>query len=222
MAIIRSRGRRQRLGGLHQSGRRAIRRLPVCGFFQRFRLRTNAKGSPHVSVIPIAYAQSNFELRANCWSPRSTRDPRQARHRAVTDTNVLNARSSSSRRMVLLCAMRSTTCPDAGLGVGIPRSGGAEGVVGKNYCYQTGANANLFFEGRRFNPFISAGGSNHMDDFNINLAFDRRAARLRRRLQFGSGFNSALPIGYRPVPERHAAMGQPRGRRHPAMVPDGR
>jgi hypothetical protein len=26
--------------------------------------------------------------------------------------------------------------------------------------YQTGAGANLFFEGRNFNPFISAGGTN--------------------------------------------------------------
>ena len=34
------------------------------------------------------------------------------------------------------------------------------GVIGKNYCYRTGAGANLFFEGRYFNPFMNAGGSN--------------------------------------------------------------
>jgi gluconate 2-dehydrogenase alpha chain len=45
------------------------------------------------------------------------------------------------------------------------------GVIGKNYCYQTGTTATLFFEGRYFVPFMNAGGSNAtIDDFNINRA----------------------------------------------------
>ena len=50
-------------------------------------------------------------------------------------------------------------------------------MIGKNYCYQTGAAATLFFEGRIFNPFMAAGGfSATMDDFNTN--WDSTARKL--------------------------------------------
>ena len=75
------------------------------------------------------------------------------------------------------------------------------GVVGKNYCYQTGVGTTLFFEGRHFNPFMSAGGSNAtIDDFNINWGFDRGPHGFVGAYNVGGGFNTALPIGYRPVP----------------------
>ncbi len=75
------------------------------------------------------------------------------------------------------------------------------GVIGKNYCYQNGVGATLFFEGKYFNPFISAGGSNvTIDDFNINWSFDRGPHGFIGGYNVAGGFNSALPIGYRPVP----------------------
>src|SRR5436305_1707840 len=71
----------------------------------------------------------------------------------------------------------------------------------KNACYQTGANATLFFEGRHFNPFMSAGGSNAtIDDFNINWSFDRGPHNFVGAYNVSGGFNTVLPIGYRPVP----------------------
>ena len=74
-------------------------------------------------------------------------------------------------------------------------------MVGKNYCYQNGVGATLFFEGKYFNPFISAGGSNAtIDDFNINWGFDRGPHGFIGGYNVAGGFNSALPIGYRPVP----------------------
>jgi gluconate 2-dehydrogenase alpha chain len=75
------------------------------------------------------------------------------------------------------------------------------GVIGKNYCYQTGANATLFFEGKYFNPFMNAGGSNAtIDDFNTNWDFDRAPHDFLGGYNVSGGFNTALPIGYRPVP----------------------
>ena len=50
-------------------------------------------------------------------------------------------------------------------------------------------------------PFISAGGSNWtIDDFNINWNFDRGPHGFVGGYNVAGGFNSALPIGYRPVP----------------------
>ena len=76
-----------------------------------------------------------------------------------------------------------------------------KGVIGKNYCYQTGAGATLFFEGKYFNPFMNAGGSNAtIDDFNVNWAFDRAPHNFVGAYNVAGGFNTVLPIGYRPVP----------------------
>src|SRR3982075_3391691 len=38
-----------------------------CGFCQRFGCEANAKGSPHMTVIPIAMRNPNFELRTHSW-----------------------------------------------------------------------------------------------------------------------------------------------------------
>jgi len=105
--------------------------------------------------------------------------------------------------MVLLCAYAINNVHLMLLsGVGEPYDPVAQkGVVGKNYCYQTGAGATLFFEGRYFNPFMNAGGSNAtIDDFNINWAFDRGQHGFVGGYNVAGGFNTVLPIGYRPVP----------------------
>jgi gluconate 2-dehydrogenase alpha chain len=48
---------------------------------------------------------------------------------------------------------------------------------------------------------MNAGGSNAtIDDFNINWNFDRGPHRFVGGYNVAGGFNTALPIGYRPVP----------------------
>ena len=83
-----------------------------------------------------------------------------------------------------------------------------KGVIGKNYATRAAPASTLFFEDKAFNPFIATGGSDvTIDDFHTNWTFDRGphgfvgGLHRRRRLRHGR------PIGYRPVPPRHAAMG---------------
>ena len=48
---------------------------------------------------------------------------------------------------------------------------------------------------------MNAGGTNTtIDDFNINWAFDRAPHGFVGGYNVAAGFNTALPIGYRPVP----------------------
>jgi gluconate 2-dehydrogenase alpha chain len=175
-----------------------------CGYCQRFGCEANAKGSPHMTVIPIAMRNPNFELRTHSWVTKVLKDSDGKRVTGVTYTNVLNGEEfEQPAGMVLLCAYAINNVHLMLLsGIGAPYDPTAQaGVVGKNYCYQTGVNAQLFFEGRHFNPFMSAGGSNTtMDDFNINWEFDRGPHGFVGGYNVGSGFNTALPIGYRPVP----------------------
>jgi gluconate 2-dehydrogenase alpha chain len=175
-----------------------------CGYCQRFGCEANAKGSPQITVIPIALRNPNFELRTHSWVTKVLKDSDGKRVTGVTYTNVLNGEEfEQPAGMVLLCAYAINNVHLMLLsGTGQPYDpAGQTGVVGRNYCYQTGVGATLFFEGRHFNPFMSAGGSNAtIDDFNINWGFDRGPHGFVGAYNVGSGFNTALPIGYRPVP----------------------
>ena len=175
-----------------------------CGYCQRFGCEANAKGTPLQSVIPIAMRNPNFELRTHSWVTKVLKDSDGKRVTGVTYTNVLNGEEfEQPAGMVLLCAYAINNVHLMLLsGIGQPYDPVTQtGVVGKNYCYQNGVTARLFFEGKYFNSFISAGGSNWtIDDFNINWNFDRGPHGFVGGYNVGGGFNSALPIGYRPVP----------------------
>jgi gluconate 2-dehydrogenase alpha chain len=175
-----------------------------CGFCQRFGCEANAKGSPHMTVIPIAMRNPNFELRTHSWVTKVLKDPGGKRVSGVTYTNVLNGEEfEQPASMVLLCAYAINNVHLMLLsGLSQPYDPVAQtGVVGKNYCYQTGAGARLFFEGRNFNPFMAAGGSSATcDDFNQNWEFDRGPHGYLGGFTVAAGVNTALPIGYRPVP----------------------
>jgi gluconate 2-dehydrogenase alpha chain len=175
-----------------------------CGYCQRFGCEANAKGSPHVAVIPAALANPNVELRTHSWVTKVNKDSDGKRVTGVTYVNVLNGEEfEQPAGIVLLCAYAINNVHLMLLsGIGEAYDPVAQkGVIGKNYCYQTGAGATLFFEGRHFNPFMNAGGSNvTIDDFNINWAFDRGPHGFVGGYNVGAGFNTVLPIGYRPVP----------------------
>ena len=175
-----------------------------CGFCQRFGCEANAKGSPHMTVIPIAMRNPNFELRTHAWVTKVMKDSTGKKVTGVAYTNVANGEEfEQPAGLVVLSAYAINNVHLMLLSqIGQPYDPATQkGVVGKNYCYQNGAGATLFFEGRNFNPFISAGGSSStMDDFNINLNFDRAKAGFIGGYSVGGGFNTALPLGYRPVP----------------------
>ena len=175
-----------------------------CGFCQRFGCEANAKGSPHMTVIPIAMRNPNFELRTHAWVTKVMKDSTGKKVTGVAYTNVANGEEFEQPAGLVVLSAYAINNVHLML---LSQIGQAydpatqKGVVGKNYCYQNGAGATLFFEGRNFNPFISAGGSSStMDDFNINLNFDRAKAGFIGGYSVGGGFNTALPLGYRPVP----------------------
>jgi gluconate 2-dehydrogenase alpha chain len=176
-----------------------------------------------MTVIPIAMRNPNFELRTHAWATRVNKDSDGKHVTGVTYTNVLNGEEfEQPASIVLLCAYVLNNVHLLLLsGIGTPYDPVAQaGVVGKNYCYQTGAAATLFFDGKYFNPFMNAGGSNAtIDDFNTNWAFDRAPHDFLGGFNVSGGFNTALPIGYRPVPSGTPQWGTAwKGDRE--MVPD--
>ena len=148
-----------------------------CGFCERYGCEANAKGSPHITVIPIAMRQPTFELRMHSWVTKVCGSPAQNGSPAVSYTNVLTGEEyEQPAGMVALCAYAINNVHLMLLsGIGEPYDPATQkGVIGKNYCYQTGAATTLFFEGRHFNPFMSTGGLSIVaDDYNVNVDFDR-------------------------------------------------
>jgi gluconate 2-dehydrogenase alpha chain len=176
-----------------------------CGYCERFGCEANAKGSPHMTVIPIAMRNPNFELRTHMWVTKVLKDAGGKRVTGVAYTNVLNGEEfEQPAAMVMLCAYAINNVHLMLLsGIGQPYDPVTQkGVIGKNYCYQTGAGATLFFEGRYFNPFMSAGGLNVViDDYNTNWEFDRAKYGYVGGSNISGGMTGGRPIGFRPVPE---------------------
>ena len=175
-----------------------------CGFCERFGCESNAKGSPLITVIPIAMRNPNFELRTHSWVTKILKDPSGKRVTGVSYTNVLNGEEfEQPAGMVILSAYAINNVHIMLLsGIGKPYDPVSQtGVVGKNYCYQTGAAATLFFDGKYFNPFMSTGGSNiGTDDFHYDWNFDRGPLGFVGGYGVGGGMTHGRPISYRPMP----------------------
>jgi gluconate 2-dehydrogenase alpha chain len=86
-----------------------------------------------------------------------------------------------------------------------PRTG--QGVVGRNYAYQTVSGVNIIFKDKILNPFIAAGASGMMvDDYNGDN-FDHSNLGFVGGGYMGATQTGARPISTRPVPAGTAKWG---------------
>jgi len=175
-----------------------------CGHCERFGCEANAKGSPHIAVIPTALCDPNVELRTHAWVTRVNLDSTGKRATSVTYTDVATgAEYEQPAGMVILCAFGlGNTHLMLLSGIGKPYDPATgKGVVGKNYAYQVSGNVTLFFEDKIFNPFMGAGAlSCRIDDFHANEDFDHGKAGFVGGATIGASTSGGRPIGYRPVP----------------------
>jgi len=75
-----------------------------------------------------------------------------------------------------------------------------EGVVGKNYAYQTGTGSTAYFEDAKFNPFAAAGSLGvALDDFNSDN-FDHGPLGFVGGASITCAYTNGRPISYHPTP----------------------
>ncbi len=87
----------------------------------------------------------------------------------------------------------------SGIGKPFDRDRG-EGVVGRNYAYQTGTGATAYFEDARFNPFAASGSLGvTADDFNGDN-FDHGGLGFVGGASISCAYTNGRPITYRPTP----------------------
>jgi gluconate 2-dehydrogenase alpha chain len=175
-----------------------------CGHCERFGCEANAKGGAHLTVLPAAVRQKTFELRPHSWVTKVERDASGKKATGVVYTNTVTGEECfQPAKIVMLCAYGLNNVHLmllSGIGeVYDPVSG--KGLIGKNYCYQTGASAMLFFEDKHFHPFMASGGMGLMiDDFHGNWDFDRTESGHIGGAIIGTAMYGGRPIQWHPVP----------------------
>lgn len=174
-----------------------------CGFCERFGCWSNAKASPHFTLVPLLAAKPNVEIRTGARVLKVNLDEAGKRAKSVTYANARGVTFEQPAELVILAAY---TLGNTHLmllsGIGRPydpQSG--EGVVGRNYTYQINSGATVFLKKDTWlNPFMGAGALQMViDDFNGDN-FDH----LREGFIGGGNIYcpsyGGRPFGFRPVP----------------------
>ena len=181
-----------------------------CGYCERFGCEANAKASAHFTVIPLAASKSNVEIRTNARVMKVNLDPAKARAESVTyidaggrefeqpaGTVVLSAYALGNVHLMLLSGIGKPYNPTTG-----------DGVVGRNYAYQIGSGATVFFDEKTWiNPFMGAGAlAVNIDDFNTG-SFDHAKEGFIGGGGISTPSSGGRPIGFHPVPSGTPAWG---------------
>ena len=174
-----------------------------CGFCERFGCEAQAKASPHMTVIPLALKHDNVELRTNARVLKVTMDSSGKRATGVTYLDARGREFEQPADLVLLTAFQLNNVHLMLLsGIGRPYDpASGQGVVGRNYSYQSGGGATAFFdESVIMNPFMGAGAlATGIGDFDGDN-FDHAQPGFIGGATISTSTSGARPIGYHPVP----------------------
>ena len=174
-----------------------------CGFCERFGCGNYSKASAQTTILPVLMKNPNFELRTECEVLKINLHPDGKTAKSLTYIDAAGTEYEQPADIILLCGyglMNVRMMFLSGIGQPYdPKTG--KGVVGRNYCYQTGGGgAQLIFDDKRFNPFVGAGSlSTSAHDFNAD-AFDHSDLDFVGGATIGSGESNGRPITNRPTP----------------------
>jgi gluconate 2-dehydrogenase alpha chain len=178
-----------------------------CGQCVMYGCEANAKASPNICVMPVLRADPKFELRTRAYASRLIYDKAAKKVQGVVyvDMRTGEEYEQPAGLVVLSGYVFSNTQFMLLAGIGEPYDPATgKGAVGRNYCYQTQAGTDAFFEDKFFNPFMQAGGSHTgIDDFNGDN-FDHAGLGF-----LGGGYISCTTGGSQPIAARTMPRGSP-------------
>jgi gluconate 2-dehydrogenase alpha chain len=180
-----------------------------CGFCERFGCEVGAKADPVVTVIPVALKTGRFELRgySNAFAVRNDGKNGQSVlyydgsgrvQEQPADVIVLASYVFNNARLLLMSKLGKPYDPVANTG-----------VVGKNYCYQTGGGgATGYFSNREFKRYMGSGANAvAIDDYNADN-FDHTGLGFLGGGSISIGQSGARPIQSLAVPPGTAPFGR--------------
>jgi gluconate 2-dehydrogenase alpha chain len=181
-----------------------------CGFCERYACEHYAKASPQTIILPVLLKKPNYELRTSCEVLRINLDNTRKKATGVTYVDGAGREFEQPAELVLITAFplnNVRTLLLSGIGKPYdPKTG--EGVVGRNYSYQTTGGPTVFMdESININPFMSSGAPGTMiDDFSGDN-FDHSNLGFIGGQYVGSIMTNGRPIEFHPVPPGTPAWG---------------
>src|SRR5882724_1051258 len=181
----------------------------ICGFCERFGCAMGAKASPHTTLLPALRRNPNFELRSQAQVTRILLDSTGKRAVGVRYLDAQGRSVEQPAELVLLCAF---TFNNARLlllsGIGAPYDPrGGTGTVGRNFAYQVGGGATLWFDDRILNVFMGAGALGTVVDDEHGGIPDHAAAGFVGGATLNVYSSGLKPIQYRDIPPDVPAWG---------------
>jgi len=177
-----------------------------CGFCEKFGCGNYSKASPQTTILPYLLLKPNFTLKTECEVLRVELSADRTRATGVTFVNSAGEEFFQPAEMVILSAYVLQNVRLLLLsGIGKPYDPATgEGVVGKNYAYQTMSSVNVFFDDKIINPFIGAGAlATVIDEFNGDN-FDHSG-----RGFIGGAYIAGMVTGGRPIEMIYTPQGTP-------------
>ena len=139
------------------------------GFCSSHVCASGAKGSPLTTVLPALARHRNFELRTLSNVIKVNLNAEKKRAVGVTYVDAQGREVEQPAELVILTSYTFNNVRLMLLsGIGKPYDPVSDqGVIGRNYSYQTGGKVTLFFEDKVFNPFLGGGGiGTAIDEFS--------------------------------------------------------
>jgi len=181
-----------------------------CGFCERYACEHYAKASPQTIILPVLLKNPNYELQTSCEVLRINLDSTRKKATGVTYVDAAGREFEQPAELVLITAFplnNVRTLLLSGIGKPYdPKTG--EGVVGRNYSYQTTGGPTVFMdESININPFMSSGAPGTMiDDFSGDN-FDHSQLGFIGGQYVGSIMTNGRPIEFHPTPPGTPAWG---------------
>jgi gluconate 2-dehydrogenase alpha chain len=187
---------------LNPDGQR-LSQCQYCGHCERFICEAHAKATPEALLYPMLRKRPRFELRTHAQVIKIDYDRHAKRVVGVRYLDLDSGEEYEQPADVVVMAAFTMTNTKLLLtgGIGEPYNPATgRGVVGKNFCYQTGSGVNIFFKDRWINPFLAAGSSGTViDEFN-NDNFDHSALPFLGGASIAANLSNGRPIRARLTP----------------------
>ena len=173
-----------------------------CGFCERFGCGNYSKSSPQTCVLPALLRFPNFTAQTESEVTKINLDGTGKRATGVTYVDTSGNEWEQPASLVLVCAFALFNVRLLLLsGIGKPYdSQTGQGVVGRNYAYQTTSSVGVILKDKVLNTFIATGAHGMIiDDYNGDN-FDHSGLGFVGGGYMGMWQTNARPIETRPVP----------------------
>lgn len=167
-----------------------------CGFCEWFGCGNYSKSSPQACILPALVRSQSFAAQTNCEVTHVNLDNTGKKATGVTYVDASGEEWEQPAEIVLVCAFMMFNVRmllNSGIGKAYDPVTN-DGVVGRNFSYQTWSTVTGLFDNQNFNPFVSSGAIGYcIDDFNGDN-FDHSKLGF-----FGGGYLGANMTNGRPL-----------------------